>query len=91
MKRLILAFSWLFLASGLVLSSVAGFMWASQQAHEPEVATPNVLISAASEETQVIPEGQVQGVSTVVEYGDSRQAIVANFLERYDSPLTPYD
>lgn len=35
--------------------------------------------------------GRVKGVQTVIESADARPIIVARFLERYRSPLKPYD
>jgi hypothetical protein len=36
-------------------------------------------------------EGEVQGLKSEMELEDARAEIVANFLEKYDSPLKPYD
>ncbi len=38
-----------------------------------------------------IPTGEVKGLSTVFETADARPEILARFLERYNSPLKPYD
>lgn len=42
-----------------------------------------------------LDEGQVKGAGSTVEgtmeFKDARAAIVANFLQKYDSPLKPYD
>lgn len=35
--------------------------------------------------------GAVKGISTAVQTGDARPVLIAEFLEKYDSPLKPYD
>jgi len=37
------------------------------------------------------PLDQVKGVETLIEIEDARPQIVANFLKRHDSPLTPHE
>lgn len=59
--------------------------------------TPRTQVIAQWEDHQVavtsrnLEEGQVQGLESTMEYADARAAIVANFLEKYNSPLTPHD
>jgi hypothetical protein len=38
-----------------------------------------------------LPQGEVKGLSTVAEIGDARPVIVAQFLDRYNSPMEPHD
>jgi hypothetical protein len=106
MKKFFLVFAWLFLASGTVLSAIAGYSFfgiaknkikenqqiALLNSASDSQSNPNIPISAQKNET---PEegisGDVKGVETVVETADGRAEIVANFLERYDSPMKPHD
>lgn len=94
MKKALLLFSWLFLASGLILSGVAGFYYViSPESFAPraQIDQPAVAISSSGADLINPTAGQVNGVSTLVEYEDSRDAIIAEFLERHNSPLKPYD
>lgn len=102
MKRFLFIFAWFFFTIGLILTSVASYYVAFQthpevaestQSVEAELTTP-IAIAMANKETPVAEEshqGSVKGVATIIEYDDSRPAIVANFLERHKSPLKPYD
>lgn len=58
--------------------------------------TAPVVLSSVEHDTilqtdYTVKEGEVKGLSTVYEAEDARPAIISNFLERYKSPLTPYD
>jgi hypothetical protein len=94
MKRLFFGLAWLLAVSGLILSGVAGYQTYYQaKAQNPELAleTEDELLTPVFV-AQGLPEnGQVKGVETVLETEDARAAIVANFLERHDSPLQPAD
>ena len=89
---MLLALAWFFGTAGLVLSAIAGFylivlhpqIW-------PAIETDDQSLISPTSEPAVPNAGQVSGVSTIVEFGDSRPTIVSNFLKRYDSPLRPYD
>lgn len=52
---------------------------------------PDGHAAVLSSESGVTPTQSNTGVKTAVESGDARVSIVASFLERHDSPLTPYD
>ncbi len=92
MRKTILLVSWLFLTVGLILSSVAGFFLVLHPQTEVVSVTSPPIASSATEETGFTPAaGEVNGVSTLYEYEDSRATLVANFLRRYDSPLRPHD
>jgi hypothetical protein len=94
-KKLILP--WFFLSVGLILTSVAGFNLVYRQdsqetvAKEEELIAPITIAAANEPITDTTEQGTVKGVSTIVEIDDSRPTIVANFLERHNSPMKPYD
>jgi hypothetical protein len=97
MQRPLFILAWFFGSIGLILSSVAGFHLtyglATPQpiAENTELLTPVAIAAATSQTETPTAVGSVKGVSTIIEFDDSRPTIVANFLERYNSPLTPYD
>lgn len=91
MKRLFIAYAWLLVTTGAILTGIAGYQfW--------HLIGPQVQLALADSDTAVLAakdsgddQGQVFGVSSISETEDARAAILANFLERYDSPLTPHD
>lgn len=98
MKRFQLILAWFFLSIGLILSSLAGFHLVYGLPIEPtttssdELVNPVAIAAATALNTGTENSvGSVKGVSTILEYDDSRATLVANFLERYKSPLQPYD
>jgi hypothetical protein len=46
---------------------------------------------AVLEANYTVPEGEVKGLSTVYELDDARPEIVASFLKRHSSPMTPHE
>lgn len=103
MKRFLFIFAWFFFTIGLILTSVASYYVAFQthpevaESASPELTTPVAITSPATSAQKQLAQaeeshqGSVKGVATIIEYDDSRPAIVANFLERHKSPLQPYD
>lgn len=94
MKRLFFGLAWLWAVSGLILSGVAGYQTyyqsKAQQLNRAEI--PETEGSTPVFVAQGLPEnGQVKGVETVLEAEDARATLVAEFLNRHDSPLQPYD
>ncbi len=89
MKTLFFSFSWVLLAAGVILTSIATIQYSNAR-KQAAVNQPAVLgavrISAPLEQ-----ESQPAGVAAVIETADARAGLVANFLERHNSPLTPYD
>jgi len=92
MKKLFLVFAWSLLSVGVFLTSVAGFIFYNAyqkqllQAINLEVSpTPDAQIAFVDD------EGEIKGVSAILESDDAREIIIANFLERYNSPMKPYD
>lgn len=89
MKKLILLPLWFI--SSLVFTG--GCILAIEKLRQPPapalvaVSQTDAILNA----NQPLPEGEVKGLSTVVEVADARPEIIANFLKRYDSPLKPHD
>lgn len=90
MKKLYLSLSWLVFSTGVVLTSVAALQFLefppldlSQQgfAYQTKVANTLLLRQVGSE----------LFLETNLGTADARAQIVSNFLERYNSPLKPYD
>lgn len=91
MRALFYAFSWILLASGVILTSIAGVQFFSIT----EVFSDNsgqvqpVVLSPSFEPIRI--DSDSAGIKAIIEAGDARDQIVANFLERHNSPLKPYD
>lgn len=91
MKHLFFAYAWLLLGVGVILTGVATVSFFSTELSTsilPPGETAANLASDGSTTGQVL--GESKGIETTIEVEDARAAIVANFLERYDSPLKPY-
>lgn len=92
MKKILLGYAWLLLATGAILTSVGGiyvfdlYHFNSQEPLSQAATIPATVANATTGE-----EGNILGVGTVAELEDARPHIVANFLERHGSPLKPYD
>lgn len=91
LHSLFFAYAWLLTTTGVVLLSLAGFHYFSQPqtaffafANRSQTANTDTAIDLSS-------DPQTTGVETIVESQDARAAIVAKFLERYNSPMEPYD
>lgn len=90
MKHLIYLPIW-FLATALTLGAS---LYVIQYRTQP--ANKDLSIAQASEDQIAplvanYPDGEVKGISTTIESGDARAEIIARFLERHNSPLTPYE
>ncbi len=92
MKALFYGFSWLLLAAGSILVSIAGY---ELYRTHPDVFTFNPdlrgtrIIETSLDGTDAYENNQE--FKTYLESGDARPLIIANFLERYKSPMRPYD
>ncbi|MFZ1721898.1 MAG: hypothetical protein WAU07_05335 [Microgenomates group bacterium] len=93
MKTLFLSFAWIMLAVGVSMTSIASVQFYQNHADKllpKPTYEQGVVISTSldprAEESLLAPE-----IDSVMETGDARAQIVANFLERYNSPLKPYD
>lgn len=82
------------MAAGIILTAAGAIEFYNLQARseptESEFFEENVLIATinTARQDQVIDDKDIQ---TIVEVGDARAQLVANFLERHNSPLRPYD
>lgn len=95
MKKIFMAYAWMLLTVGVILTSVAGY----QTLILPKLVLPNqsgqqtVLGSSTQSflSAEAAQNSNGHGVESVVATQDARAALVATFLERYRSPLEPYD
>jgi hypothetical protein len=92
MKKAGLILAWVICSIATIIGAAAYANTSYLRQNKPIVieAVPNQTI-ASSEEVYRPNLGEVKGIETVVEGEDARAEIVANFLERHDSPLKPYD
>lgn len=90
MHRFFAGFAWLCLSAAVILGSGGGLLYYySLQAQTPiEQPVETAPILVPQEQPQ---NGKVKGVETIIESTDSRALVVADFLDRHDSPLTPSD
>jgi hypothetical protein len=93
MKHFFFVYVWVL----MTIVTIGGSIFYLQAQHQAKSlaatkATPVGAI-ASSQVAQEIPAatGEVKGISTVIDAEDARTEILANFLKRHDSPLTPYD
>lgn len=90
MKNLFIASAWMLLTVGLVLTGVSALStWHLAQTPQAKAEEPSA--AEATPEKVILPVGQVKGISTSLESEDARPIIVANFLERHNSPLIPHE
>lgn len=100
MKLLFGALSWFFIGIAYVLAMTAGYVWKTNAQTLPSwtafsfkqaVDTGSVL--SAQQEGSVGTAVGLMGAAkpyTGVEVGDARPQLVASFLQRHNSPMTPY-
>lgn len=85
---------WLFLfALPIIPLAVFSFLGASvwrvrTVTLQPAYASENVIVA---NEADALPPRATTGATAAVEGSDARPTIVANFLERHNSPLEPHD
>lgn len=73
----------------LVFSLLAAGVWRMRVVTvSPEYSSSYVVVAS---EGQELPPRTATGISSAVEGSDARSMVVANFLERHNSPLEPYD
>lgn len=87
MSKLILCLGWFVLAM-VTYTTAASLLVVMKQTHEIAVIPSQVPVTSSSTLPINTP---AQGISSVIERGDARPFIVASFLERYKSPMKPYD
>ncbi|HYD35831.1 MAG TPA: hypothetical protein VD999_07255 [Vitreimonas sp.] len=93
MKRLFLAYAWMLLTAGAMLTLIAAvqvYGFHTQVTTQAKILHP-VLTASAQELDSTDEIGEVKGMAIVAEVDDARPQIVANFLKRYKSPLEPHD
>ncbi|MFH2118286.1 MAG: hypothetical protein ABII10_00915 [Candidatus Paceibacterota bacterium] len=92
LQSLFLTYAWLLLTAGVILISMAGVHYVNLS-QKKMFAFPGEFEAESNETLAEADENNpdIRGVQTIVENQDARAAIVANFLERYKSPMTPYD
>lgn len=90
MKKLFFAYAWIFLTVGVMLTSVATYVFWLTPKQQVAEAPQEEYVLGAQEQGKYSPDDEV-GVKSIVETQDARAELVASFLERYNSPLTPYD
>ena len=91
MKRLFLAYAWMLLTAGVLLTAIAAYQfWLLPKTPALADQHTKTMIAVAENESQSETDPAVKGVQTIVETEDARAEIVAKFLERHDSPLEPH-
>lgn len=94
MRQISFLFAWWLSATLLVIISAITLQewWRfNSERVVLSVDDDSTYLSSNSGQSSVPTYGQVQGIETTTAYGDARPALVANFLERHNSPLEPYD
>jgi len=92
MKKLFILFAWSLLSVGVLLTSAASLIFYNQ--YQEKLAESKSILPAPSSDLQIAisdNEGELKGVESVIETDDAREIIVANFLERHNSPMKPYE
>jgi hypothetical protein len=91
MKKIFVVFAWSLLSVGVLLTSAASLIFYDQY-QEKLVQADSILPSPSADLQIAISDstGDVKGVESVIETQDAREIIVANFLERHNSPMKPY-
>jgi hypothetical protein len=89
-KQLFLSLSWFFILSATILISTAGYnFYYLAKNHFKRPINSEQIAKNIQKNNQNKNSGQE--VETVVEAEDARAQLLANFLERYKSPMKPYD
>lgn len=100
MKVLFGAFGWFFLGIAYVFAMIGGYIWMTGSSDfSPLTLTlsrkqaPSTVILGASQEDIGVAVGEAYDNEPLaqLEVGDARPAIVASFLARHNSPMTPHD
>lgn len=91
MKKLFFAYAWIFLTVGVMMTSIAAYQFFLMP--KPELAegeSEENVLGATENSFQNFTDSDQAQVKSIVETDDARAELVARFLERYSSPLTPY-
>ncbi len=89
MKKFFLVFSWLLLSTSAILlgSSAYNFYFLAKDNSLPKSELASLPKIQSKEESR----NETKIVTTVIESADARAQIIAKFLERYNSPIKPYE
>ncbi len=90
-KKIFQAYIWLLVSSLLLFAGIWGYyQWQLKPLLlKKQIQTHNDQVAIRQDKQNLIrPE---QSIKSTVESQDARAQIVANFLEKYNSPLKPYD
>jgi hypothetical protein len=92
MKKIYIIYAWIMLTVVTTLGTAVGGSTLLLQAKRPlNLAQQSEKHVVASREEFTPSLGQVKGIETTIGTEDARVELVANFLQRHDSPLEPYD
>ena len=89
MKHLYFVVAWLLFSSGVVITSIATLQFIELQPISATELLPSgepKITTGFLQRTSTAPE-----MNTAIEGADARAQIVANFLQRYNSPMEPHD
>ncbi|MEO8581726.1 MAG: hypothetical protein ABI425_04055 [Patescibacteria group bacterium] len=89
MKKFIFLPLWFICSLAFAGSCIMGI----QKLRHPQAAqiVHPAISDAVLDANSPLPQGEVKGLTTVVELADARPEIITRFLKRYDSPLKPFD
>lgn len=89
MKKFFFVFSWFLLSTSAILlgSSAYSFYFVAKDNSLSKFEVAKLPKIQSPQDSK----GQAQLVTTVIESEDARDQIIAKFLERYNSPMKPYD
>jgi len=96
-KKFFFAYAWLLLSAGIIITGAAGinFFYLArnnqQLLDKLNVFKKQAIIAEDQPASDLPVAGQIKGDNTIIETQDARAQIVSNFLERYNSPMQPYD
>ena len=91
MKSLFVIFAWFCLSIGVILTSLASYYFLQKFNLIPKKNGEVLAEQQNSKFMEELNSSKRTGVESLAEIEDARAFIVARFLERYDSPLKPYD
>ncbi|HAV14832.1 MAG TPA: hypothetical protein DCX25_00665 [Candidatus Pacebacteria bacterium] len=88
MQKLLLCLSWFVLTVALFVANASAVRLLTHK--RPLEFAPSTASTVTAPLENTSPVGSV-GISTILEAQDARPEIIAEFLKRHDSPLTPYE
>ncbi|MEA2056797.1 MAG: hypothetical protein U9O78_03810 [Patescibacteria group bacterium] len=90
MKKILLSYLWLLGCCLLILTSIGFYRFSYMPQYQPEmlITQPKAEIKLALKKEKTIV---LDGLESTLDTADARSAIVAEFLQEYNSPLEPHD